>query len=185
MTPSLKPTGTVEVDLQVTAAAGKDSFPIPPETWSRWFHAWLEALSPTVPEADSYELALRLTDDSEIQALNAQYGQKSKPTDVLAFAALEAGFPIPASGEPLYLGDIVISLETAARQAQQQGHPLLPEVVWLASHGFLHLLGWDHPDEASLKKMLAQQETLLKRVVGDPPFRNLSIDTVIDDEIQF
>jgi probable rRNA maturation factor len=64
----------------------------------------------------------------------------------------------------LYLGDIVISVETAYRQAQQQGHSLQTELAWLATHGLLHLLGWDHPDEESLQGMLYQQETLLKLV---------------------
>lgn len=64
--------------------------------------------------------------------------------------------------EPLELGDIVISLETAARQAAEQGHTLEHELLFLASHGLLHLLGWDHPDEASLTAMLARQEALLQ-----------------------
>ncbi len=64
-------------------------------------------------------------------------------------------------GEPLELGDIVISLETAARQAPEHGHDLERELLFLASHGLLHLLGWDHPDEASLAAMLERQERLL------------------------
>jgi probable rRNA maturation factor len=63
--------------------------------------------------------------------------------------------------EPLELGDIVISLETAARQAPDHGHPLERELLFLASHGLLHLLGWDHPDDASLAAMLSRQERLL------------------------
>ena len=84
----------------------------------------------------------------------------------MAFAALEAEMPIfePDDPEPLYLGDIIISLETAARQAQQNNHSLTIELAWLASHGLLHLLGWDHPDDARLEEMLAQQANLLKQV---------------------
>ena len=63
--------------------------------------------------------------------------------------------------EALELGDIVISLETAARQAPDQGHSLAQELQFLASHGLLHLLGWDHPDDASLQAMLARQDQLL------------------------
>ena len=66
-----------------------------------------------------------------------------------------------ADGEPLELGDIVISLDTAARQADEHGHSLVRELQFLASHGLLHLLGWDHPDDASLAAMLERQETLL------------------------
>ena len=136
------------------------------ETWEIWFHRWLEILSPNIPPAPTYELTLRLTDDAEIQALNAQYRHQNKPTDVLAFAALEVDCPqldiLPSP--PLYLGDIVISVDTANRQAQQQGYTLQTELAWLAAHGLLHLLGWDHPDEDSLTQMLDQQVVLLQTI---------------------
>ena len=63
--------------------------------------------------------------------------------------------------DALELGDIVISLETAARQAPDHGHSLPAELLFLATHGLLHLLGWDHPDDASLAAMLRKQEELL------------------------
>jgi probable rRNA maturation factor len=80
---------------------------------------------------------------------------------------LESGYvesnPVdPDYIEPLYLGDIVISIETAQRQSADHG--LAIELPWLAVHGFLHLLGWDHPDEAQLVRMLRQQAQLLGRV---------------------
>lgn len=142
--------------------------PISTQTWETWFYIWLESLNSDLPSAKAYELTLRLTEDVEIQALNAQYRQKNQPTDVLAFAAMEVNSPqLPApiqSSFPLYLGDLVISVETAYRQAQQQGHSLQTELAWLATHGLLHLLGWDHPDEESLREMLHQQELLLRMV---------------------
>ncbi|MDJ0845451.1 rRNA maturation RNase YbeY [Crocosphaera sp.] len=142
------------------------SNPIVPEIWKQWFQAWGKVLACDLPVASDYELTLRLTGDQEIQSLNAQYRHKNQPTDVLAFATLEWNFPTIApeeqAHEPLYLGDIIISLETASKQAQQQGHPLQRELAWLAGHGFLHLLGWDHPDEGRLQAMLQKQETLLK-----------------------
>lgn len=73
----------------------------------------------------------------------------------------EPGVALESSGEPLELGDIVISLESAARQAAAAGTNLEAELLFLASHGLLHLLGWDHPDEASLATMLARQEALI------------------------
>ena len=141
---------------------------IHPETWENWFQKWLETLSPDIGPAPSCELSLRLTGDTEIQTLNHQYRQQNRPTDVLAFAALEVDCPYPEEmliSTPLYLGDLVISIDTAYRQSQQQGHPLKTELAWLAAHGFLHLLGWDHPDEDSLNSMLNQQEILLQ-VIG-------------------
>jgi len=137
------------------------------ETWENWFRVWLENQEADVPVAPGYEVSLRLTADPDIQALNAQYRQQDRSTDVLAFAALEVDCPQleeMQSSEPLYLGDIVISIDTAQRQAQQQGHPLKTELAWLAAHGFLHLLGWDHPDEESLTQMLDRQETLLQAI---------------------
>lgn len=151
-----------------TASAEKLPRPISTSTWESWFYQWLEALEAELPPASGYELTLRLTKDSEMQSLNAQYRAQNQPTDVLAFAALEVNSPkLPIQVQqsvPLYLGDVVISVDTAYRQAQQQQHSLLIELAWLASHGLLHLLGWDHPDEESLIKMLNQQKILLRIV---------------------
>lgn len=145
----------------------ESSCPIPPETWQNWLQNWFALLSPTLPSAMSYEVSLCLTDDQQIKELNTQYRQKDQPTDVLAFASLETDFSLPQEiflTEPLYLGDIIISVETASRQAQEHGYTLIQELAWLAAHGFLHLLGWDHPDEEHLIEMLSQQETLLTKV---------------------
>ncbi len=142
--------------------------PIVPELWESWFHYWLEALQPDQSPIDAYELSLRLTGDREIQQLNHQYRQQDQPTDVLAFAALESDYVRPSelqSTLPLYLGDIVISIDTANRQAATQQHSLSTELAWLAAHGLLHLLGWDHPDEDSLNRMLKQQQVLLE-IIG-------------------
>ena len=134
-------------------------------TWVAWFQDWLQTPGLDLPPADAYELSLRLTTDSEIQALNSQFRQQDKPTDVLSFAAMEVDFPEidDAADVALYLGDIIISVDTAVRQAPEHGYSLRKELAWLASHGLLHLLGWDHPDEPSLLIMLNQQETFLDR----------------------
>lgn len=137
------------------------------ETWEIWFQRWLAHLNPSLSPINQYELSLRLTHDAEIQALNASYRLKDQPTDVLAFASLETDMPQPAEmieEMPLYLGDIVISVETAQHQAQERNHSLVAELAWLATHGLLHLLGWDHPDEDSLRRMLNQQAELLQTV---------------------
>jgi probable rRNA maturation factor len=108
------------------------------------------------------ELSLRLTGDRQIQQYNSQYRHLDEPTDVLAFASTESEITLPAEfTEPLYLGDIIISLDTAMRQAKEQKHSLTVELAWLSSHGLLHLLGWDHPDDKSLQQMLAQQKELI------------------------
>lgn len=155
----LSPTTSVKID--------ETDDRITPETWENWFNHWLKILQPQIPPAPSYEIGLRLTDDLQIQELNAQYRQQNKPTDVLAFAALEVDFPQSKemlASVPLYLGDIIVSVDTAKRQAQQQEHSLPTELAWLAAHGLLHLLGWDHPDEKSLERMLKQQVGLLNTI---------------------
>ena len=139
--------------------------------WQELLSAWLHRLAPDLPatlQAPAYSMGLSMVADAEIAELNADWRQKEGPTDVLAFAAQdEATYgapPMPAFGEaePLELGDIVISVETAARQAPEHGHDLEQELLFLASHGLLHLLGWDHPDAASLAAMLARQKELVK-----------------------
>jgi probable rRNA maturation factor len=153
----------IEVAIQNHYPVEAD-FSIDEETWCDWLEAWLTRLVEYLPPAPAYELSLRLTDDREIQTYNASYRHKDRPTDVLAFASLEIEVPTDAGRlgkEPLYLGDLIISVETAEKQALEQGHSPRRELAWLAAHGVLHLLGWDHPDETSLQEMLSLQETLL------------------------
>jgi probable rRNA maturation factor len=133
-------------------------------TWVNWFQDWLQTPGLGLPPGDTYELSLRLTTDAEIQALNAQFRKQDKPTDVLSFAAMEVEFPQVADNSldsAIYLGDIIISVDTAARQAPEHGYSVRKELAWLASHGLLHLLGWDHPNEVSLLLMLDRQASLL------------------------
>ncbi|MDJ0737862.1 MAG: rRNA maturation RNase YbeY [Nostocaceae cyanobacterium] len=140
---------------------------ISPQAWGDWFHRWLQILESELPPALSYEIGLRLTDDAEIQALNHQYRHQNQPTDVLTFAALEVNCPQSpemSASMPLYLGDIVISVPRAKHQAQEMGHSLSTELKWLAAHALLHLLGWDHPDEESLVRMLNKQVNLLQSI---------------------
>lgn len=133
--------------------------------WSHWLQAWFDSLSTSNNLAPDCEIGLRITGDRQIQELNYQYRSLNNPTDVLAFAATEADIIIPTEfTEPLYLGDIIISLDTAVKQATTQDHSLVVELAWLASHGVLHLLGWDHPNDEALQKMLHQQSQLVQLV---------------------
>ena len=91
------------------------------------------------------DVALRITDDATIHVLNRDWRGKDKPTDVLAFAQREA-----AAADASLLGDIVISLDTARRQAKRG---LYAELVHLASHGLCHLLGYDHRDDEEERVM--------------------------------
>jgi len=131
-----------------------------PKIWVDRLREWLSLLADELPPATVYEVTLQFTDDREVRELNAAYRQQDRPTDVLSFAAIDADLPT-SPDLPLCLGDITISVETAQRQATERGHTLTEELVWLAAHGLLHLLGWDHPDETSLQAMLERQDELL------------------------
>jgi len=97
-----------------------------------------------------YEVSLRLVGDAAIHALNRSYRKKNRPTDVLAFAQREG----PGGAlHPGVLGDIVISVETARRQAKRG---LYRELLHLASHGLCHLLGYDHRDDEEERGMNAR-----------------------------
>ena len=137
------------------------------------------------------ELCIVLTDDTEITELNAVYRGKEKPTDVLSFSQFESGDDIDAFGVA-HLGDIVISLETAKRQASRgcmtrlqnslsaygpsrkspMNWCLESEVLFLVLHGFLHLRGYDHIDSADAERMEALEAELIPYVLSRFPIRS-------------
>ena len=104
------------------------------------------------------ELSVLLCDDATIHALNRDYRKKNKPTDVLAFAMRE-GDDGHLAGD--LLGDVIISLQTATRQAKERGVVTRDEVMMLLAHGLLHLLGWDHQTDADDERMRAETERML------------------------
>ena len=109
---------------------------------------------------------LSVVADDEIRALNQRWRSKDKPTDVLSFSQVESsdddGFPVEVFPGPQPLGDIVISFETAARQAREIGHSVDQEYQRLIVHGFLHLLGHDHVNGGrQAAKMKRAEERLL------------------------
>lgn len=92
------------------------------------------------------EVTVVLVDDPTIRALKAEHWGEDAATDVLSFPTWEPGDPFV----PPHLGDIIISLDTAARQAESRGHSLTREAALLASHGMTHLVGHDHPHAEGL-----------------------------------
>jgi probable rRNA maturation factor len=116
------------------------------------------------------ELTVSLVDDAEVHVLNRDYRGKDKPTDVLAFAMREGSRVV---GDEVQIGDVVISLDTANRQASERGHDLATEVRTLLIHGILHLLGYDHersPAEARrMKAMERKMAEMLNRSTRRSP----------------
>jgi len=110
---------------------------------------------------ENTEVSILLTDDGSISVLNEQYRGIDGPTDVLSFSQHE-GEDEFASEENL-LGDVVISVETARRQAAEQGNELDSEIDMLVAHGLLHLLGYDHAEPEDAKVMFARQDEILKK----------------------
>ena len=130
-------------------------------SWIRFIQSNEDLKCPEiVRSASKFSLGLELTNDKKISELNHAWLGKSKSTDVLSFPILdETSFVL--SSEAIELGDIVISVPTAIRQAKENNVDFFRELRWLAIHGLLHLLGWDHCDQESLTQMLITQEQLL------------------------
>lgn len=114
------------------------------------------ALLAALGEAES-ELSVRLADDAEIAALNGRWRGREGPTDVLAFSLLEGDHDAHRGG---LLGDVVIGLAVAERQARELGHGLPEELDRLLIHGLLHLLGHDHREPGEASRMRAEEERL-------------------------
>ncbi len=109
-------------------------------------------------EREDAELSVALVDDEIIHALNRDFRHKDKPTDVLAFAMSE-GENGHLAGE--VLGDVIISVPTAKRQARAAKKTVLAECTMLLAHGLLHLLGWDHETAAKDRAMRAETARLI------------------------
>lgn len=108
------------------------------------------------------DLSVVLADDATIHTLNLKWRGKDKETDVLSFSQRE-GDAFPAPSQAPMLGDVVISMDTAQRQAQKIGHSLEDEVARLLVHGVLHLLGHDHVQGgAQSRKMKAEEARILE-----------------------
>ena len=113
---------------------------------------------------DGTEVSLLFTDDAQVQALNKQWRDRDKPTNVLSFAANEGSGP-----QTPMLGDIVLAHETIAREAIEQGKTFDDHLTHLIIHGFLHLIGFDHidDDEAETMEQL-EREICASLGIADP-----------------
>jgi len=112
------------------------------------------------------EVSLTFVDNDTIQEINRIYRGKDQPTDVISFALEEKGedeTEIIGADLPRVLGDIIISIPKAKAQAEEYGHSFERELGFLAVHGFLHLLGYDHMTEEEEKEMFGLQEEILEK----------------------
>ena len=123
----------------------------------------------------STDITILIDSDSVIKKMNYQYRGLNQPTDVLSFESNEIN---PETGNEI-LGDIIISIETAQKQANEADHPLINEVTFLIIHAILHLLGYDHDTKEAKQKMWSKQMDLmnglglsLNRISGDENFHD-------------
>ena len=119
-------------------------------------------------ETGAAEVAVMLTDDAGIRALNKEFRGIDKPTNVLSFPAPESG-DNDAPDVPRALGDIAIAYETLRREAEEETKPFLDHLSHLAVHGFLHLLGYDHETDDEADAMEACEVAILAQLgIPDP-----------------
>lgn len=123
--------------------------------------AWrAEAMLEALGLADT-ELSVLLCSDSIIRELNRRYRNKNASTDVLAFPMQEGPVESPSAA---LLGDVVISVPTATRQARERDRPIIAEVTFLLAHGLLHLVGYDHATARQEREMASRTQELLEAV---------------------
>ena len=116
----------------------------------------------------SFEVSVTIVTNDKIRALNAEYRGKDAPTDVLSFPMFDPDTEeIEAlDGQPAVLGDIVISLERAAEQAELYGHSFEREVAFLCVHSVLHLLGYDHERSDDEDKLMREKQRAVMHALG-------------------
>lgn len=147
----------MQLELDVQYASTAPDLPDEAEL-ARWATAALR------DERTEAELSVRIVDEPESQALNRDYRGKDKPTNVLSFP-----FEALPGAESALLGDLVICAPVVAREAAEQGKPLSAHWAHMVVHGVLHLLGYDHEEDADAERMEALEvEVLAGLGVADP-----------------
>ena len=121
------------------------------------------------------ELSVRLADDEQVRALNAEWRGKDKPTNVLSFPLADEAelAAAPADGPELMLGDIILARGVCAAEAAEKAVPIDQHAAHLLVHGTLHLLGYDHHDDEGAADMEARETRALARLGIADPYREV------------
>jgi len=117
--------------------------------------------------AETTEISIVLTDDAHIRALNREWREKDKATNVLSFPAMPVR---PGVALPPLLGDIVLAAETIRREAGLEEKPFEHHLIHLMVHGFLHIVGYDHETDAEAEEMEAAERRILARLAIPDPY---------------
>jgi len=156
--------GEAPIDIDIFVEAG--AWPAEAELTRLVDRAVAAGLAETGASGAS-ELSIVFSDDAHIQALNAEWRGKDKPTNVLSFPA----FSVPKGGKlPPMLGDIVLASETVAREAALEDKPIENHITHLVIHGLLHLVGHDHETDAEAEEMEAIERAALARLAIPDPY---------------
>jgi probable rRNA maturation factor len=143
----------MEFDIQIDESFAAKIIPQPIE------NALIVTFRPQPPPANIETVSIVVTDNDTVQLLNRQYRNIDAPTDVLSFEHIsDPNFP---GGDTPHLGDIIIAGPIAETQATTAGHTVQEEVILLAVHGALHLLGFDHDTPANKTQMWAVQHQVM------------------------
>jgi probable rRNA maturation factor len=141
-------------------------------------HRAIEAAAEMVEtDVGEAELAVMLTDDAGIRSLNSTWRGLDKPTNVLSFPALQPEGPVGPDDAPRMLGDIAIAYETTRKEADEEQKPFEHHVSHLAVHGFLHLIGYDHENDADAEIMEALEVEILAQLGIPNPYADRDLHT--------
>lgn len=158
------------IDLAIEAGSWPDE-----DILLSWFDAALGAACGELALGEKLargEISVMLTDDASIQAINLEYRDQDKPTNVLSFPGLEAKELVQIDGStPFLLGDLVFALETIDREALAADVSVHHHMVHLIVHGFLHLLGYDHEQDDEAEAMEALETRILAKLDIADPYR--------------
>lgn len=156
--------GPLELEVSISYATPRKGVPAA-TSFRRWVAA---ALAGRIRDAD---LAIRIVDNEEGQALNRHYRDKDYATNVLSFPA-ERPPGLPKNARFPLLGDLVICAPVVAREAAEQGKPVNAHYAHITVHGVLHLLGWDHENDADAQAMEQLEREILAGLGIADPYRN-------------
>lgn len=156
----------MEITVDIELAGGHS--PLPDENAiHKWTAAALKAAC--APECEAAEVSVRIVDEAESQELNARYRGKDKPTNVLSFPA-----DLPPELKLPLLGDLVICAPVVAREAEEQGKSLEAHWAHMLVHGCLHLLGYDHIEDAEAEAMEALETRIITQLNYPPPYADMN-----------
>lgn len=157
---------------KVAALAAMEAGPTPDVAES------LQSFLPRLPYLSETprEISVLLTDDAFIKGLNRDYRNKDEPTNVLSFSNFGKGIQLPElpEEETLIYGDVVVALETVAKEADDAGKSLTSHLSHMIVHGVLHLLGYDHEEDSEAEKMEALESQMLETLGFDNPHATTS-----------